>query len=115
MPRLSDTLPLPDQSDTVVLDDAALFGVKPFRPPKRRQAPPVGLDRPVLIDVWQVRVGLIVAVAAAAHLSLGSLFHTLTPATASIAIEGVLVAIVLTGWGAFRWRDAYVAHRRGRR
>jgi hypothetical protein len=115
MPRLSDTLPLPDQSDTIVLDDAALFGVKPSRPLKRRRSPTADFDRPAFIDVWQARVGLIIAVAATAHLGLGSLFHTLTPGSASIAIEGVLVAIVLTGWGAFRWRDAYVAHRRGRR
>lgn len=111
MPRQSDTLPLPD--DTVVLDDAALFGKKPSQMPSPSAL--ADADRPAVIDFWQVRVGLIIAVAAAAHLSLGSLFRTLTPASSSNTIEGVLVAIVLTGWGAFRWRDAYVAHRRGAR
>ncbi len=114
MPRLSDTLPLPD--DTVVLDDAALFGTKPSSPSVRRQRPAgTDFDRPAAIDFWQVRVGVIIAAVAIAHLSLGSLFRTLTAGSASTAIEGALVAIVLSGWGLFRWRDAYVAHRRSRR
>lgn len=113
MPRLSDTLPLPDQSDTVVLDDATLFGTKPARPAKRpRLVITPASSRPAVIDVWQMRVGLIVAAVSVVHLGLGSLFQTLTPGSASISIEGVLVAIVMTGWGAFRWRDTGLLDRR---
>jgi hypothetical protein len=109
MPRLSDTLPLPDQNATVVLDDAALFGTKPRRTVKCVHPAP-GAARPAAIDYWEVRVGLILVVVAAMHLGLGTMFGTLTPGNASAAIEGVLIAIVLIGWGAFRWRDDYVLH-----
>jgi len=115
MPRLSDTLPLPDQNDTVVLDDDALFGVKPLRKVQRSARSPLSRSTggAAVIDVWQVRLGLILAVVATADLGLGSLFGTLTPGNASLAIEAVLVAIVFTGWGLFRWRDVYLLPRRG--